>query len=365
MDLLQPELISSIFLALLPIPPCSLQNSSDTIARRRSQEITTIRLVSKTWDSIILNTPEHWSYITVSPRGTDALRYLPRSKAVLLHIRISLWSSDKSESLRAAVEALWYEAHRWTTYCAFTLMARDSFPWFQLIPPFPVRRLREASLLGDQNVDLEGPELQRLHEWGFKSNIRFNGAPGLRFLATKRPANNQEWEQLLLISQQCPLLESLRLTEYATDEVTRLQLEETFPGTGVARPTFSNLRELKLVSKRVAFDLMTYLHTPALSLLVIRHHISPVPLTIPPSCATLDHIRFTYATRVKPIQETLSTFPPAQLQSLTVEIEDTRFIRHARARDEIRWLEEHVSLRWFDIPDEEKRRCTCPFEHPE
>ncbi|KIO20751.1 hypothetical protein M407DRAFT_29599 [Tulasnella calospora MUT 4182] len=365
MDLLQPELISSIFLALLPIPPCSARGSFKTLARQRSQEITTIRLVSKIWDSIILGTPELWSYITVSPDSTDALRYLPRSKAVLLHIRISLRPSDNPGNLRAAVEALWYEAHRWTTYCASTWKARNSYPWFQLIPPFPVCRLREARLTGDQNVELEGPELRRLHEWGFKSNIRLNGAPALRKWVTKRPANGHEWEQLLLISQQCPLLESLRLTEYATDEVTRSQLEETFPGTGVARPTLSNLRELKLVSKRVAFDLMTYLHTPALSLLVIRHHVSPVPLTIPPSCATLDHIRFTYATRVKPIQETLSTFPPAQLQSLTVEIEDTRFIRHSRARDEIRWLEEHVSLRWFDIPDEEKRRCTCPFEHPE
>lgn len=375
MDRLPQELLSSFFLTLLPIPSLALGNIQAP-ARERSRAITTLRLVSKNWNQNILDTPKLWSYITVSPEGTDALRYLPRSKAVPLHVRIALYISSRGinpQDIRAAIEALWREANRWTTYYVTTYRIEDSetYAWFRLIPPVPLPKLREARLAGPQHVELQSPELKRLHQWQCTTNIHLNGVPALQTLVTKQPTTHQEWERLLLVSQQCTLLKSLRLTEYPSFE------RQVEPQPGVSFPTttlaFPNLEELKLVANRVALGFIAHLHAPVLGLLVIRRYKSPIPFSVPPSCPALSRIRFTHHPELDAIQEVLSTFPPARLQNLTIELEMDEYVpelftqRKKIGDERIRWLQKHVSGRFVHLPPEheERRRCSCPSEHAE
>ncbi|KAG8940674.1 hypothetical protein FRC04_005086 [Tulasnella sp. 424] len=374
MDRLPQELLSSIFLTLLPIPLLSLMNIPQP-ARDRSRDLTTLRLVSKNWNQNILDTPELWSYITVSPEGTDALRYLPRSKAAPLHVRIALYISDGGDpqDIRAAIEALWREANRWTTYYVSTYRIEDSetYAWFRLMPPVPLPKLREARLEGPQHVELQCPGLKRLHQWQCTTNIHLGGFPALQTLVTKQPTTHQEWERLLLVSQQCTLLKSLRLTEPWSFE----RQVESQPGGSFRRTTlaFHNLEELKLVANRVALDFITHLHAPVLGLLVIRRYDSPIPFSIPPSCPALNRIRFTHRPDLDAIQEVLSTFPPARLQNLTIELEMDEYVpelftQKRKIGDErIHWLQKHVSGRFVHLPSEheERRRCRCREEHAE
>ncbi|KIO29833.1 hypothetical protein M407DRAFT_162535 [Tulasnella calospora MUT 4182] len=175
MDRIPPELLGSFFQSLLPIPPrdfSTLPPGAD-----RPKTIQSLRLVSKTWNDVVLETPFVWSYIELSAKDAELLRvhqWLKRSKAAPLHIRMRFYSTDLEEpEVRKAIDALWLEAYRWSTYIITAFLPVETIQqqaWFRLVPPVPLPNLREAWIMGFEHSsfisELNAPRINILVELG-------------------------------------------------------------------------------------------------------------------------------------------------------------------------------------------------------
>lgn len=365
MDRLPLELLTQVYGTILPIPPCNV--SSVRSAHERAKALTSLRLVSRSWNHNILHTAELWSYITVSPWGTDALRYLERSRQAPLHIRLEIHSvringGPSAQELRTAVEALWAVGNRWRTYATNNSGAGEDCNWFRVVPAVSLPNLREAWLLGNQAVELHCPSLQKLHQLS-DTNVHLAEAPALRSWTTAQPSDEEGWKQLSRVGRLCSNLQSLHLTGPSLGEfrIIESRPEEILPSKTLDRPTFHALQEVNIVANDAALDFVSRLHAPSLHLLVIRRYASFIPFAIPGSCPSLNRIRFERSSKLTAIRQVLSTFPPTLLQNLIIEIEkDIERLRRRAEKDNrdaahFQWFEKHARVRWLKDPNRVSR----------
>lgn len=168
MDILPPELLSSIHLALLPIPPCDKLMRNDDPYRTRINALTRIRLVSRRWNDIVQDTPQLWSCINIASGAPwwDTTRLsLKRTRGAPLHIRIHFGyrKYEDHKHLSRMLKRVWSEAHRWETVA---FLGIPFFPWCHL-PPGPLPNLREVLYIGaggkdPVTVEIQAPRLEAL-----------------------------------------------------------------------------------------------------------------------------------------------------------------------------------------------------------
>ncbi|KAG8906429.1 hypothetical protein FRC00_012600, partial [Tulasnella sp. 408] len=197
MDALPPELFSQIFSLLLPIPRCDLK--PEAFERIRAANRTSLRLVSKHWSQVILDTAELWTYIEINSLTPSIDKYLSRSGNSLLHVRITV--DDEAivlPSVRKALEMAFSCTERWKSYSLWDARnfgedSSDSMPFTNLVPPLPLPALQIASLVMSPELNseivLNAPALKQLDTW-VKQNLRLVDSP---FLTSWSMSSVPDW----------------------------------------------------------------------------------------------------------------------------------------------------------------------------
>ncbi|KAG8918395.1 hypothetical protein FRC00_012520, partial [Tulasnella sp. 408] len=241
MDALPPELLSQILSLLLPIPRCDLK--PEAFERIRAANRTNLRLVSKHWSQVILDTAELWTYIEINSLTPSIDTYLSRSGNSLLHVRITV--DDETvvlPSVRKALEMAFNCTERWKSYSLwdarnFDEESSDSMSFTNLIPSQPLPALQIASLVMSPELSseivLNAPALNRLDTW-IKQNLRSVDSPVLTYWSLSRVP---DWTGVIRNLTACPKLEKLSIIERLGRTIT-----ETIP-TSITMPA---LKELEL-----------------------------------------------------------------------------------------------------------------------
>ncbi|KAG8924290.1 hypothetical protein FRC01_011692 [Tulasnella sp. 417] len=364
MNRIPGELLSSFFQALLPIPPrdfSPLPPGAD-----RPEAIQSLRLVSKLWNEAVLETPFVWSYIELSAKDAElrrARQWLKRSKAAPLHIRMRFHSTDlQTTETRKAIEALWSEAYRWSTYIITAFLPVEAIQqqgWFKLVPPVPLPNLREAWIMGSEYSsfisELNAPRINILVELGVLTKIRLTSLPDLLSWKLEPPSRRMEWERLAQIVRASPKLAVLQFIKTRREDDTRDgEITEIMRGV-----TFPSLMGLIVSPGRTSFGFLEKLRAPGLEILVIEEYLSDVHIPIPPieSCPSLKRIRFSNNPRLSAVREGVSRMTAGELGRLIVDIEIRSFSRNpARETPETRkfqqhmkWLEETCLVNWIQV----------------
>ncbi|KAF5344514.1 hypothetical protein D9756_011365 [Leucocoprinus leucothites] len=139
-DALPPEILAEIIL-YSPTPRLCSQPSWTTVPW--SQNWTRLRLVSHQWNSIILDTPQLWSHLTIhidpkslrNPTTSSVELWLRSSRSLPLNLEFSVENRDPLISqmdrhVSDVLDLLWKEVDRWRTI-HFVLETRRSEMWAQ------------------------------------------------------------------------------------------------------------------------------------------------------------------------------------------------------------------------------------------
>ncbi|KAG9042167.1 hypothetical protein FS837_011198 [Tulasnella sp. UAMH 9824] len=364
MERLPPELLGSFFQALLPIPPrdfSPLPPGAD-----RPKTIQSLRLVSKTWNDAVLETPFVWSYIELSAKEVELLRvhqWLKRSKAAPLHIRIRFHSTDLQEQeVKKAITALWSEAYRWSTYiisASLPVATIQQQGWFKLVPPVPLPNLREAWIMGSEYSsfisELNAPQINILVELGVLTKISLTSLPDLLSWMLEPPCRRVEWERLAQVARAAPKLAVLQLIATPKEDSTGDgDIAEIMRGV-----TFPSLMGLIISPGRTALGFLERIRAPGLEILVIESYFSDIPIPIPPSssCPNLKRIRFSKNPRLSAVRGGISRMAAKDLDRLVVEIEIRQFSRSSagetpemrKFQEHLKWFEEKCSVNWIYV----------------
>lgn len=328
---LPPELLSSIYLSLLPIPNTDRIRYSNYYDKRISA-LTCIRLVSKHWNDAVLDTPGLWSYIEIQvAEWWDTTRLsLERSRAAPLHIRIDFGDtrSGSRDHMDQAVERVWSEADRWETFACEGL-AR--FP-LRLFPLAPLPNLRKAWIHGMQDtfpLEAHAPRLECLWEVLQLTNIEASSTPALKRWAVTYPTRRAEWERLMKIVGDCSGLEWVRFLPFPgqSDEGLKTLEDWNIPDTrnGIS---FPSLKQIEIIPIPLSVNFLSYLIAPNLQRLVIRGSVLsdlalefPAPPTLFESCPKLKFIRFDLDVLTWDIKRWLSLLSQELIERLEVEVE--------------------------------------------
>ncbi|KAG9034411.1 hypothetical protein FS837_002224 [Tulasnella sp. UAMH 9824] len=218
MDRLPTEILELIYLALLPIPPCAFLFQFVYPTRHRIQALERLRLVSKKWNSAVLNTPRLWSYIEVSFAWSNVHPLLERAKSSPLHVRIQV--NEINPRIQAILETVWSTAERWDT-CVICNAMVSGEPGF--LPPISLPNVREVWVAGIRTAGpptLDAPRIETLVECFGAFVIEDGGLSSLRSWQTGLPATMPEWERFTRITQQSPKLRSLQFRSILYDPTT-------------------------------------------------------------------------------------------------------------------------------------------------
>ncbi|KAG9016006.1 hypothetical protein FRB90_003865 [Tulasnella sp. 427] len=358
MDRLPPELLSSCFESLLPIPTCG-STSVYYSENNRVEIIDSLRLVSKAWNQRIIQTPNIWSYVELrrdTPFG-HVQRLIERSKAVTLHIRIMVHDLQLDrEETKSAIATLWGEAHRWETYVVTTPSnSAESIQrpaWFKLFPSVNLPRLREVWIMGYNRSEVlpevNAPRVKILVEFGVLARITSSSLLELYAWQTKQPTCLSEWRRLGSMSRMSPNLAELRL-------VSKPSTDETLADSQEARMimqdiTFPSLKRLNVTSTGFSTSILfSTLRAPKLAALVIEKYDSDQPFSIPSrsSCPNFSYIRFKENPNLSALRRAVSALAPVELEGKRMEIEVKPLERGPRRiTAEIREQEEQMF--WFE-----------------
>lgn len=368
MDRIPPELLSSCFQAFLPIP--AREFGFLLPGRKRAEVIQSLRLVSKRWNEVVLETPVLWSYIELSPTEAALLRvhqWLKRSKAAPLHIRIQLHDVTVDfhrPEVRRAIDALWEEAYRWSTYVITAFLPMESIhqnAWFKLVPPVPLPNLREAWIMGSEHssliTELNAPRINILVEHGVLTKISLPSLPDLLSWKLVPPSRQVEWERLGQIVRAAPNLAVLQFTATSKEGNTSAgEIAEVMRGVD-----FPSLTGFITNPGATSFGFLSKIRAPNLEILVIENYFSEIPFSIPSpsSCPKLKQIRFSGHPRLSAIRGVVSLMAPDELNRLIMEIEIQPWTRpfstepaaetpqRRKFLEHIEWFEERFSVRWL------------------
>ncbi|KAG9045751.1 hypothetical protein FS837_005708 [Tulasnella sp. UAMH 9824] len=353
MDVLPPELLSQIFSLLLPIPRCDLK--PEAFERIRAANRTSLRLVSKDWNQVILDTAELWAYIEINSLTASIEQYLSRSGNSLLHVRITVDDEATAlPSVQKALEMAFSCTERWKSYSLWDVRNFDegssnSISFINLIPSQPFPALQIASLVMSPELNseivLNAPALNRLDTW-LKPNLHLTDSP---FLTHWSMSSVPDWTGMIRNLTACPKLEKLSIME---------KLGRTIPETIPTSITMPVLKELELYDSPACHQFLARLEAPRLRTFIFSRYRSPVPFALHRSTSSLVIVRFTNNPRLNPIRRAVAAQP--LLQQLTVEIDAcSSFLRKHAPRTDFEqlksdrsWLERHTRIKWIgEEPD--------------
>lgn len=347
MDALPPELLSQVFSLVLPIPRCDLDPGAYEWIRAENR--TSLRLVSKDWNQVILDTAELWTYIEINSLTTSIDLHLSRSGNSLLHVRIAV--DDDAivlPNVRKALEKAFSCTERWKSYSLWDARNFDedssgSVSFIDLIPSQPFSALQIASFVMSRELNsaivLNAPALNRL-DTQIKQNLQLVDSPFLTYWSTFSVPN---WTGVIRNLTACPKLEKLFIMEKPGRTIT-----ETIP-TSITMPA---LKELELNDTPACHQLLARLEAPQLQTFIFSRCRSPVSFTLHQS-NSLATVRFTNNPRLNSIRRAVAAQP--LLQQLTVEIEAcSAFLRKDAARTDFEqlksdrsWLERNTRIKWI------------------
>lgn len=357
MDRLPLEILSSIYVISVPIPPCTISFDRVHPLRDRIRSLNLLRSVSKRWNNAILNIPQLWSYIEVSATTGDPRLLLKRSKAVPLHVRIKFGIGQTDSSFRDAVKALWATANRWKTYMGVGYVFGSSL---RLLPPCSLPNVEEvwlAGFVGNDHPTIQAPRMKKLVECSSTPTFGTAGAPTLKRWDTAFPVNRLEWERLIQVVQLCPSLEFVEFvhTEYTPPAVLASGLTQVADYI-----LFPALKKLVMDPATRRFDFLPYVRAPQLDRIVFQHYKDFFPFPIPSSstCPNLSRIQFVGASGFRAIQEWVLTVPKEISERVGVEIEYHQQRNAAGAYEPViadldslwrPWFDKHFPVKWIPV----------------
>ncbi|KAG8944228.1 hypothetical protein FRC04_002095 [Tulasnella sp. 424] len=362
MGSLPSELLSSIHLTLLPIPPCTnVEWYDEPLYPMRIKTLTRLRLVSRQWNDTVLDTPQLWSYIDIDSnvRRLDTTQLsLERTRGTPLHIRVhfGFGEHDDQDPFTQMLERAWSEAHRWET---FACHGTAYFPRY-LLPPGPLPQLREVYIGGRQDtspVKIQAPRLETLWELLSLANIETSGAPALKSWAVPHPSNREEWERFIKVVQKCHQLEWLHFFEYHTipDEALRT-LEDWGLPEASGGIYFPSLKQLEFTLYPVSINFLGYIHAPNLQRLIVQRTVLysyqpafSILARLFESSPKLDAIRFEADIPLELIQQCLMAVPHDRIAGMEVEIEYQRWLLPQELTEQRECLDSLCLIQWIPI----------------
>ncbi|KAG9016008.1 hypothetical protein FRB90_003867 [Tulasnella sp. 427] len=212
MDQLPPELLSLIYTLVLPIPPCTSNFRIEYPSETRYEALTGLRLVSRRWNDIVVDTPELWSYLQLSQDRLNPPLNLERSKAAPLHVRIHFQMVKRDPSFADKLKRLWATTDRWKTYVGVAWVA---FWGLRLLPARPLPTMEELwliGLVGLAKITIDAPRLTTLVQNFDNVTPGATGFPNLKVWRTPFRAHRFEWDRFMMVVDACPHLERLELS---------------------------------------------------------------------------------------------------------------------------------------------------------
>ncbi|KAG8944229.1 hypothetical protein FRC04_002096 [Tulasnella sp. 424] len=334
MDSLPSELLSSIHLTLLPIPPCiNLMWYEEYPYPMRIKALTHLRLVSRRWNDIVLDTPQLWSYIDMDsavPRIDIARLSLERTRGAPLHIRIHYGHRmfDEEGPFVQMFERVCSETHCWETFACNGIAF---FPC-HLFPPGPLPRLRQVFIGGRQDTsreEIQTPRLETLWELIDLLKIETSGAAALKNRAVPHPSDRKEWERFVKVVRNCHQLEWLRFFfhPYKPDETLRTLEDWRLPEAS-GGILFPSLKQFEFTLYPLPVNFLGYIHAPNLQRLIVRRprleHLPEafsITTRLFESSPKLDSIRFEEGVPPELIQQCLAAVPHDRIAGMEVEVE--------------------------------------------
>ncbi|KAG8944065.1 hypothetical protein FRC04_002205 [Tulasnella sp. 424] len=355
MDTLPTELLSQIFSLLLPIPPCD--SKPKVFERFRTASLTSLRLVSREWNQVILYTPELWTYIEINSKSARVDPYLSRSGNSLLHIRVALDAKTIDQPrIQKALTMVFGCTERWKTYSLRDVrtpdeVSLDSKPLFNLIPSQPLPALRAASIAipfeSASGITLKAPLLIELNTWT-QQDIHLTESPLLKCWTIRALSEAANWIGTIRTLLACPQLEKLSIA-WEIDSNAAFS-EETMPET-IVLPA---LQELELRDTPANQRLLARLGAPQLQTLILSHYSSPVPFTLPQSTLSLATIKFTNKPRLNAVRRAVAAMPMVQKMTVEIDASSAHLPHHAartafeQLKSDRSWLERHATVVWID-----------------
>ncbi|KAG9015710.1 hypothetical protein FRB90_004355 [Tulasnella sp. 427] len=324
-------------------------------------DLTRLRLVSQGWNQVILNTPELWNYIEISPLTTRVEPFLTLSKQSLLHLRIDV--DDKTMArleTHKALDAVFSCTERWRSYSLI-----DIRRWSEVSPNSPASRslVPNHSLPALQVASLAIPFESTLANT-FTSNLTLN-APALREIDIWSPRDVSLPESLLLSRLTIPGLERASHVDSLIKILTTCQMIERLSITDAAQvsATMQNkvmpaldmpaLKELDLRDTPASQQLLSQMDAPHLQILTFHQYLSPTPFSLPRSLPSLKRVVFAGMSRLNAIRRAVAATPLSQELSVEIDAVAAALPRSAtrtdfeHLRNDRSWLDCQSNVRWI------------------
>ncbi|KAG8978280.1 hypothetical protein FRB90_008503 [Tulasnella sp. 427] len=404
MDRLPPELLSHIFVLAMPE---KLSYRDTDVEETTNKPQTTLSLVCKYWNQVILETPQLWSYVYLGQKTTEygLQRRLELSKGALLDVRIDTpveYIARASESaLRPLYDILVQTSDRWRTFILQGWVQNNS-ALKQWIPEY-LPNVVEAGYLGRVVEDDEGSFVAntetggtietRFQPWTVAPKLRrfavsafgqfyFTGCPLVTEFAISDIAEwwgglvatrswHDKWEEYLItLAAMWPRLEVLEITIDLWDDTDDWHDTMAWTSKNTKWPPFHHLHTLKLnsCSEACTIPIITKMNAPNLRDIHVDSIHSCLPLPCPSITFPIDplacRVHFANST-LRAIRTFLGSVSHLDQLAISINLKGTFGLRFrmtekrgevvadelARIMADCAWVTEHTrSVEWI-VPD--------------